>query len=298
MNKSNLSYVYGIAAIFLWSTVATAFKLALSHYSPLQLVLVAVITSIFALFAIVIIQNKLRLIKRQFLDRPWFYLQTGILNPFLYYLVLFKAYDLLPAQQALALNYTWALLLPLLAVPILGQKLRKTDIAAAMIAYCGVYVIATKGEITSLNFDSNLGVLMALLSTVMWSLYWLINTKDRGDAVVSLLLSFLIGLPFVFTTLMLTDSLPSWNLGALLSGVYVGLFEMGVTFVLWLFALKHARRAARITTLAFLSPVMSIGFIAIILHEPIADSTYIGLGLILLALAIQTFVSHNKALSQ
>ena len=35
-------------------------------------------------------------------------LLPGLLNPCLYYLVLFKAYELLPAQQAQALNYSWA----------------------------------------------------------------------------------------------------------------------------------------------------------------------------------------------
>ena len=40
----------------------------------------------------------------------------GLVNPFLYYLVLFKAYDLLPAQEAQAINYTWALMLAFLSV--------------------------------------------------------------------------------------------------------------------------------------------------------------------------------------
>ena len=31
----------------------------------------------------------------------------GLFNPFLYYLVLFKAYDLLEAQEAGTLNYIW-----------------------------------------------------------------------------------------------------------------------------------------------------------------------------------------------
>ncbi|NRA85474.1 MAG: DMT family transporter [Gammaproteobacteria bacterium] len=288
MNKSNLSYGYAICAVLLWSTVATAFKLALSHYSPIQLVFIAVITSIITLFSIIKIQGKFSLIISQFKQQPLFYLQAGLLNPFLYYLVLFKAYDLLPAQQALALNYTWALLLPLLAVPFLGQKLSKTDMVAALIAYIGVYIIATQGNITSFNFDSNLGVLMGLLSTVLWSLYWIINTKDQGDPVISLFLSFMVGLPFITTALMVMGPLPTWDPQALLAGIYVGLFEMGITFVLWLLALKYAQRTANITTLAFLSPVLSIGFIALILDEKIEPATYVGLGLILMALGLQT----------
>nr|WP_250885606.1 DMT family transporter [Shewanella jiangmenensis] len=282
-----MAYVYGLAAVLLWSTVATAFKLALAQYSPLQLLFIAVLSSVVALGAIVAAQGKLGLLKYQFAARPWFYCQTGLLNPFLYYVALFKAYELLPAQQALSLNYTWAILLPLLAVPLLGQALRKTDLFAALIAYSGVFVIATGGNLSHFNLENPTGMLMALASTVLWCLYWIVNTRDKGDAVVSLLLSFLIGLPLVTATMLLTSGLPSFNAKGIAAAVYVGLFEMGLTFVLWLMALKTAKRTASISTLVFLSPVLSIGFIAMVLGETIRSSTFIGLALILLALALQ-----------
>lgn len=287
MKSSNLAYVYGMAAVFLWSTVATAFKITLSYYTPLQLVFVAVLTSIVALGGILAWQKKLSLLKQQFLRRPAFYLVTGLINPFLYYVVLFKAYSLLPAQQALSLNYTWAVLLPLLAAPLLKQHLRKSDIAAALIAYTGVFIIATGGDISGFSFDSPLGIGLALTSTLLWCLYWIVNTKDQGDPVVSLLLSFLIGLPFIAVTLVLTDTLPSFSLKAIFAGMYVGLFEMGITFVLWLMALKTATRTANISTMVFLSPVMSIGFIAWILQETIAMATYLGLAFILSGMMLQ-----------
>lgn len=287
MKSSNLAYVYGMAAVFLWSTVATAFKIALSYYTPLQLVFVAVLTSIIALAGILAWQKKLSLLKQQFLRRPMFYLVTGLINPFLYYVVLFKAYSLLPAQQALSLNYTWAVLLPLLAAPLLKQHLRKSDIAAALIAYTGVFIIATGGDISGFSFDSPLGIGLALTSTLLWCLYWIVNTKDQGDPVVSLLLSFLIGLPFIAVTLVLTDTLPSFSIKAIFAGMYVGLFEMGITFVLWLMALKTATRTANISTMVFLSPVMSIGFITWILQETIAMATYLGLAFILSGMMLQ-----------
>ncbi|MCL1037265.1 DMT family transporter [Shewanella submarina] len=287
MKTSNLAYVYGIGAVLCWSTVATAFKLALAHFTPLQLVLVAVCTSIIALAVILGVQGKLKLLKGQFRERPLFYLQTGLLNPFLYYLVLFEAYSLLPAQQALSLNYTWAILLPLLAVPLLKQKLQGCDILAAITGYVGVLVIATGGNPLSMNFENPQGVALALASTLLWSLYWIINTRDKGDPVVSLMLGFIISLPFILVTVLTTDKLPGLNLEALAAGVYVGLFEMGITFVLWLMALKKAERAANISTLAFLTPLLSMCLIALVLKETITASTIAGMGLILSALVMQ-----------
>lgn len=290
LSNTSLAYAYGLVAVLLWSTVATAFKVALSFYTPLQLVFVAVLTSIIALSVIILWQRKHTLMLRQFKRRPGFYLLSGILNPFLYYFVLFEAYDLLPAQQALSLNYTWAILLPILAVPLLGHKLTKVDVIAALIAYSGVYIIATGGNITAFNFDSPKGIAFVLSSTVIWCLYWVTNTKDDGDATVSLLLSFLIGLPLVTIAMLIHQPISDFSWQALTAGVYVGLFEMGITFVLWLMALKSTEKTSNITTLVFLTPVLSVGFIALILKEQIASSTYIGLCFILTGLILQKVI--------
>ncbi|QBF82226.1 DMT family transporter [Shewanella maritima] len=287
MTTNQLAYIYALGAVLLWSTVASAFKIALSYFTPLQLVLVAVTTSIIALVIILLIQGKMHLVGRQFKQKPKFYLVTGLLNPFLYYFVLFEAYDLLPAQQALSLNYTWAILLPLLAVPILKHKLMTTDVISALVGYCGVFVIATKGQITDFELQSPLGVALALTSTLVWCSYWMVNAKDKGDAIVSLLLSFLVGLPIVLFTLLLTQELPTLSLKGLAAGMYVGLFEMGVTFVLWLMALKHTDKTANVSTMAFLTPMLSVGFIAFILDEPIETATFFGLAMIISGLIIQ-----------
>ncbi|WP_417760424.1 DMT family transporter [Shewanella sp.] len=292
MKTSSWALAYGLGAVLLWSTVATAFKIALSFFSPLQLVWVATIASAVVLLMILALQGKLPLIAKQFRQTPLLYLQTGMLNPFLYYLVLFKAYDLLPAQQALSLNYTWAILLPLLAVPMLKQKLRRSDLLAALLAYSGVVIIATGGNVAGLHFDNPLGIALGLTSTLLWCLYWIINTRDKGDPVVSLLLSFLVALPLITLTLVLTQPLPQLTVKAVLAGAYVGLFEMGFTFVLWLMALKTAERTATVSNLVFLSPVMSMCFIAAILGETIERATIYGLSCILLALLLQQLVPY------
>ena len=69
----------------------------------------------------------------------------GAINPFAYYLVLLQAYDLLPAQQAQPLNYTWAITLSLLSVPLLGHRLGGRDYVAVALCYFGVYVIFNLG---------------------------------------------------------------------------------------------------------------------------------------------------------
>ena len=112
-----------------------------------------------------------------FRERPGRFLLLGLLNPFLYYLVLFQAYDLLPAQQAQSINYTWAITLGLLSIPLLKHPYGWRDGIAALLGYLGVVIIATRGDLRSLAFDSPTGVALALGSTLIWAGYWLFNTR-------------------------------------------------------------------------------------------------------------------------
>ena len=54
----------------------------------------------------------------------------GLINPTAYYLILFAAYDRLPAHIAQPINYT-CITLALLAVPLLGQRLGKRTLAGS-----------------------------------------------------------------------------------------------------------------------------------------------------------------------
>jgi len=284
----------GLVAVLLWSTVATAFKLALQHLTPLQLLAIASMTSLVLLLVVTLYKHSLHSILRYWREAPWRFLLLGAINPLLYYVILFQAYNLLPAQQAQPLNYTWALVLSLLAVPILGQKLHRADIIALVLGYFGVLIISTRGDLLGLQFDSGLGVLLALLSTVIWALYWILNVQNKAPADVSLLLCFLHGTPLVLLAAWWWDGIPLSTEG-MLSAVYVGVFEMGVTFILWMNAMKLATHTSRVSNLIFLSPFLSLILIHYILGEEIGMSTFVGLVLIVLAVSYQQYSARRNA---
>ncbi len=279
--RERQAFIYGLCAVACWSTVATAFKLALLELDVLQLLLIACICSAISLLIVLAWQRKLALLSTCLRDAPVFYTALGLLNPVAYYLVLFKAYELLPAQQAMAINYSWALTLALLAIPFLGQRPHPRDLLAALIAYGGILIIATKGDLSSLQVEQPLGIAIALFSTILWAFYWIMNARNQRDAIASLCLNFLLACPVVALLCAIFSDF-SIEIGtALGAAIYVGVFEMGLAFVLWSAALRLTRHVARISTLIFLSPLLSLVLISLILHEPIHTSTIWGLALIL-----------------
>ena len=284
---------FGIAAVLLWSTVASAFKLSLAYLTPVQLLFYACLSSIFVLTGILILQGKVGQLRRYSPRQYGQSLIFGLLNPFLYYLVLFEAYDRLPAQEAQPLNYTWALTLSYLAVPLLGQVLKRADVIAGLVCYSGVLVIATRGNLVDLTFSDPLGVALALGSTLIWALYWIANTRDSRDPVAGLLLNFLFALPAIGLVTAFTDGFAIAGWQGLAGAIYVGAFEMGLAFVLWLYAMKKATNTAQVSNLIFISPFLSLVFIAVVVGETIRGSTYVGLGLIVAGLLIQSLARRR-----
>ncbi|MGP9629408.1 DMT family transporter [Halomonas sp. AOP42-C1-46] len=284
MSQDRQAVLYGLGAVALWSTVATAFKVALAWMSPLELMWLAALVSWALMGALVIKQGNISTALRSgWKTAAW----AGLMNPVAYYLVLFAAYDRLPGQEAMALNYTWALAMAFLAVPMLGQRLTRMDIVAGLVAYAGVWVIATRGAVFNVAFADPLGVVLALASTLIWALYWLLNARDPRPPLVGQWQNFSVGLPVLTVLLLLGPGLQWHGWPAFGAGVYVGLFEMGIAFILWQLAVHQVSRTAKVSNLIFLSPPVSLLLLFLVVGEPILPSTMIGIMLILLGLGLQ-----------
>lgn len=288
MEKNQKSaLLFGLLTVLLWSTVASAFKLTLRYFDPIQLLLYASITSFFVLLVILFFQKKIKLLFTCKARDYMLMTLLGLVNPFMYYLILFKAYDLLPAQEAQPINYTWALTLSYLSVIILKHSLRKQDVAAGILCYIGIVVIVTHGDISNFSFSNLYGVLLALLSTLLWAFYWLYNTKLSVDPIVGLFFNFAIALPLIFIWALFFSEPFALNVYGVLGSIYVGIFEMGLTFVLWLKAMKLSTNASQVANLIFISPFISLLLIALIVGETILFSTFIGLLFIIIGLLVQ-----------
>ena len=280
MEKQQRAYVFAFLAVLFWSTSASAFKICLSpehlNVPILPLLFGASLVSSAALFLHLLLSGKVALLKalsKDDLTRSAF---LGFLSPFLYYTVLFKAYSILPAQEAQPLNFVWPLVLVLLSVPILKQRIKRRDIVAILISFFGVLVISTGGHILSFRLTDPLGVALATGSSIPWALYWIYNIKDKRDEALRLFLNFTFASVYVFVLMLLAGRLEAPSLKGALGITYVGLFEMGITFLIWLKALKLAKSTASVTSLIYLVPFLSFIVIYFVLGEKILPSTIVG----------------------
>jgi drug/metabolite transporter (DMT)-like permease len=298
MQRDGIAYAYASLTILLWSTVASAFKLALREYTYVQVLFYASLTASLFLFSLLLVQDKFGELKKQ-TRKDWLRSAgLGFLNPFLHYLVLFGAYSVLPAQEAQALNYTWPIVLSILAVPMLKQPLTFSTSVGVVLSFMGVVVIGTRGNPTSLTFVNAIGCVLALSTSLIWAFFWLFNVRDPREPVLKLASSSLFGTIYVTILLLLSHQAQLTPLRGLASSVYIGLIEMGVTFVLWMKALTFARRSSSVAQVAYLTPFLSLFFIHVVLGEELRRSSLIGLFLIVAGILVQQITAPSPSFGE
>lgn len=278
-------------AVLSWSTVATAFKIALTHLTHFEMLLVASFTSLLIFTLLLTFQKKWKLVS-SLSGRQWGYFALmGVLNPVAYYLVLFKAYDLLPAQVAQPINYAWPIVLLILLALFAHQPIPAKKYIGMFISLGGVVLISVgTGHSGGMDIPVH-GLLLAALSALLWAMYWMINNKykDKTDGSVALFMTFLFGTAYLLMGAAVVGVRLN-TLPGILSGMYVGAFEMGIPFIFFSLAMRKTNNPALVNQLCYLSPFLSLFFIAIVLGEQIVLTTYIGLALIVMGILFNQYL--------
>lgn len=274
-------YFYAGISVLLWSTAATAFTIALKHLSIPLIINIASLTSALIMFIFIISENRLGELKSQNFQNLFNSFFMASINPLLYYIIIFKAYSMLPAQEAQPLTYTWPIMLTILSVIFFKEKLSFKKWIGIGLSFLGVMFISTKGNIMSFELSDPKGVALALLCALIWASYWLLNVKDKREEVIKNFLNFF----FIGTILTVFHLFLGRNLGLTPIGIgaaaYIGFAEMGVAFLAWGKAMSLSKSKASLAKIIYLIPFLSLIVMSLILGEVILLSTVIGLGFII-----------------
>ena len=104
--NQNKAYVLALLAVLFWSTISSATKITLRHITFDQLLLWSSFCG--TVILLIINQSGKNRLRRKDISRKGMLSSAlmGFFNPFLYYLILFKAYELLEAPTGMVINPT------------------------------------------------------------------------------------------------------------------------------------------------------------------------------------------------
>jgi drug/metabolite transporter (DMT)-like permease len=176
---------------------------------------------------------------------------------------------------------------------LLGQKLNYRSFFAIFISFGGVYIISSRDKFFSFDISQPFGIFLATGSSIIWALFWIYNVKDKRAEIHKLTLSFFFSLFFISIALFFFSSFQLPATKGLMAAIYTGLFEMGLTYVLWLKALQLADRSDRISNLVFISPFFALVWIHLVLGEQIYNTSIIGLVFIILGIFVHQLLTKK-----
>ncbi|ELX8380883.1 DMT family transporter [Providencia vermicola] len=200
----------------------------------------------------------------------------------LFYLLLYYGYSIENGIAVLVIQYSWPLIIILLSVFLLKDKLATRQIAGVIIGFIAVIITFTKGHITQLQVEHPLALLLVFSGAFCFALMSVFSRQYSIDPYISTVWLFIFS---TLTSLVLLLSFSAFQLPtetSLWPTIVNGVLINGVSYILW-FKAMNTGHSAKIASIVFLSPVLSVLWLVVILSDPFEIAYIIGVLLVIIS---------------
>jgi probable blue pigment (indigoidine) exporter len=214
----------------------------------------------------------------------WKSVVLGVLNIGAFFVLIYVAAQLLPSSVASILMALSAVVMALLAWPLLSERPGAITILGALVGFLGVSVMLLAG---SESIDAY-GVLASIAAMTMSSIGYVLAKKWSADVSLLALCSWQLiagGLVVTPVAVLVEGSLPSLDAGAVLGFAYVTIVATAVAFVAWFAGLRHLP-AATVGLVGLLNPVTGVLLGTVVASEPFGLRQVGGTALVLVGVLI------------
>lgn len=272
--------------VLIWGSSATVSRLLIDGINPYTL---QTYTSAVAFISITVVVLSQKKVKDLFVLKSVDYRNLfvmGVLGNFLYVMFFYLAIDRLDTQVAYALNYLWPVMIVLTSIFVLKDQLTFRKVIAITISFLAVVLFVTKGNLTLFDNVDILGVLFGLGAAFTYGLFSTLNKKYGYDSVVANFFFIFFSLALNLIRYFILEDFYIPNTSQILGIVWMGVFVNAIAFILWLQSLKLGN-VNEIANLSYLTPFVSLVYIAVFLNEPIHITGVLGLLMIVLSILWQ-----------
>lgn len=279
------TYILAFSAIFFWSTMATISKLLLGNFGSS---FVLCLSSLFA-FLFLLIKNistgNIKKLKEYSFKDCFIMVLIGLPGILVYNLLYYLGAAVMPASQAFIINYLWPIMSVIFACILLKEKMTFRKAVAIVMSFMGVIVVAGTGE-GGFSGAAALGAVCILFAAMSYGLFTALNQKFRYDKNVSMMLVYGVTTVIMAVICLFTSGFSAVSFTEILGFVWNGALVMGLANTAWAIALESGE-TAKISNLAYITPFVSLVWIALVLKENISPTAFLGLVIIILGIFIQ-----------
>ena len=288
MSSNQSTYINLTITILLWAAAPAVAKTALSQLDNSNLLLYTTIISVASLFAILLAQGKVNLLKtyttRDYLSMGG----MGLLGFYLYYLFLFKGFSLAPAGQANVVNYLYPVFMVIFSVVLLKEKSNIWTFVAIALSFFGALIAITGGKLDFANQYAE-GYFYAGLAAVTMGLFSVFGKRVRFEAFSSMFVYAVAALILVVPTVWFISAIivPT-SIPVIVATIILGVFMNSLAYVFWFRALKGGD-THWIANLTYVVPFLAMVFTFFLNGEAISLFSVAGLALIVVGIVTQAY---------
>lgn len=293
INKEKLSYIYVFAASMLWGSAPSVGKIMLKNLNSYQLLFYVSLTASISLFIICCLQGKFYIIKSYDKKDYLNFAYMSFIGVFLYYIFYYGGLTYAPVQEAFIVNYTWPVWVVIFAILILKEPFNIKKLAAIILGFIGIYLVAAKGQLTlSFSPQTLKGDILAMLGAICYGTFSVLGKKQNYERYSSTMFYYIFAFIYIAVYLIVFSSIPKISLKQLLGIIWMGTCCSGLASVCWFLALKYGD-TAKMSNAIFITPFISLVYIFFILGEKILISSFIGLVFIATGIIIENYKGIN-----
>ncbi|MEQ5728406.1 DMT family transporter [Providencia alcalifaciens] len=274
--------MYALACVLIWSFIPIVSRLGQAGMDSFQFLfwsnLISAISVVIVALGSGYKVSKLFILPRNTIKKVFI---LGFLDC-LFYLLLYYGYSIENGIAVLVIQYSWPLIIILLSVVLLKDKLAGRQIVGIIIGFIAVIITFTKGQITQLHVENPTALLLVFSGAFCFALMSVFSRQYSIDPYISTVWLFIfstltsLALLLLFSEVQLPSKAAFWP--TLINGILIN----GVSYILW-FKAMNTGHSAKIASVVFLSPVLSVLWLVLILSDPFEIAYIIGVLLVIIS---------------
>lgn len=284
--KEMQGYVLITVASILWGTLGILAKLSF-EYGILPETLIALRLAIsFATLSVVLALFSKGSFKVEKTD-VFLFLIFGVFAIALQRISYFYAVDFTTATVAAILFYTYPVFVTISASFYLNEKITSRELLAIILTFSGVALVVRVYDASSLEVNL-VGIVFGLLSSLLFTLYFMITKKLRNRYASWTLTLYGDGIGLLTLTPVISLSIPQIMIFPL--QLWLLIFAIAwipslLAYLLYSYALKHVK-ASKGSILSVVEPLSAALFSTIFIGESLENPQIVGIALALIGVVL------------